>query len=275
MDAQDGAALPFITDKPLEGPPDCSWKSFAYPQLRAFPSSHTEIKFGEMLGAGVDGVVWKAHINKQVYAVKVFWQNLEPVDSRYWAFERESCNVAILQMIQTAIQRAKRPIHLRSHPQKPRHITANLHAFSTEGQERQSSREYSPPKYIAVSKLPRFRQCFGWTTVPGTMLTSLPLRIQAKRTGDSKLHFPDLEDDERYYAIVYEYIPVDMESAPTAEEIQEGLDLLWRSGFCFAPCLPAANWASGILLDMADLIYPWDNDWQWFLYRRVRPEKWS
>lgn len=74
---------------------------------------------------------------------------------------------------------------------------------------------------------------------------------------------------EYYYAIVYEYVP-DTQCALTADVLQAQLDFFWLSGFCLVP-LRAENWTGpGILLDLADLICPWQAAWFASLYKQQR-----
>lgn len=104
----------------------------------------------------------------------------------------------------------------------------------------------------------------------------LPASIQEVRKGGEKkkFDFPALEENKDYYAIIYEYILIDMESSPTDEEMQYGVDFLWRIGFCFAPALKKVNWISGILFDMSDLICLWDPDWDPTWYGCYQLEDW-
>lgn len=65
----------------------------------------------------------------------------------------------------------------------------------------------------------------------------------------------DISPSEDYHAIVYEYVS-DTGCAFSSEIVQAQLDFFWLAGFCLVPSR-VENWKGvGILVDMADLIYP-------------------
>lgn len=80
-----------------------------------------------------------------------------------------------------------------------------------------------------------------------------------------------MRSDEEYYAIVYEFIPK-AEPGDYYDVMQPQLDLFWLAGFCFEP-LRRENWEGGILLDMADLVSPWNPGWSPNRYERIVMEQ--
>ncbi|KAI8673168.1 hypothetical protein NCS56_00782200 [Fusarium sp. Ph1] len=131
---------PFTSPDLKNGGPLLSWKDFKRPRLRRFsPPSNFQLQ--EYLGGGEDGFVFKTQADEQtLMAVKIFYHNRQPEPiygiGRYWAFERECINCALLDMIGASLRQAKTtgsPIHLRPNPTKYKHAIRNLFAFSDEG----------------------------------------------------------------------------------------------------------------------------------------------
>lgn len=52
------------------GSPDRSWLRFRHPPLRKC-QFEAEIEFGDILGHGVDGAVWKVCVGGRAFALKV------------------------------------------------------------------------------------------------------------------------------------------------------------------------------------------------------------
>ncbi|PNP49206.1 hypothetical protein THARTR1_10008 [Trichoderma harzianum] len=117
----------------MNEPPDSSWASFRRPLLRACPLSQQQIIWHDKLGYGVDGTVWKVEINGRFYALKVFWDNKAPDGMRYWGFQRECQNAALLQMIRSTVETPTEPIYLKGESKSWKDAARNLYAFSTEG----------------------------------------------------------------------------------------------------------------------------------------------
>jgi hypothetical protein len=54
----------------MVGSPNRAWRHFLRPRLRKCPFE-AEIEFGEQLGFGIDGIVWKVNIGGRTFALKV------------------------------------------------------------------------------------------------------------------------------------------------------------------------------------------------------------
>ncbi|RDA91336.1 hypothetical protein CP533_1584 [Ophiocordyceps camponoti-saundersi (nom. inval.)] len=226
----------------------CAWADFRRPLLKRC-NLQGNLNFIKLLGYGMDGIVWKAEIGRQVVALKVFWDNQAPGDTQYWALQRECQNASILQMIRLAVEQDAESIWLNPEPKTLRGALQNLHAFSDEGRRRQRFRD--TPGAINYSNLPQTRKAFGWTTVESEQLYALRAHLRPRAIQIDGLR-REISGHETYYAIVYEYLP-DHHGAFAADVVQSSLDLFWLSGFCLVP-FRAANWKSpGILLDLADL----------------------
>ncbi|KAH8909443.1 hypothetical protein BR93DRAFT_924428 [Coniochaeta sp. PMI_546] len=258
---------PFLDEQPMVGSPDCSWRHFRRPLLRKCPFE-AEIEFGEQLGFGIDGIVWKVNIGGRTFALKVFWDNVVPGGLRYYAIQRECHNLALLQMIQSAVLQSNEPIYLNPDPKTFQDAVANLQAFCAEGRQRQRFRKM--PDAAQYTSTPRIRECFGWTTVNGSQLFALPWgkRPPVHRF---KNELRALRPDEDYFAIVYEFIPECGGGAlpATAADIQSQLDFFWLIGFCFVPVMRTEEWHRfGLFMDMSDLVCPWSAGWSNMAYRR-------
>ena len=64
---------PFLSEQLLddESPPPTAWKDFQTPLHRQFSGHNKDITWRSYLGHGLDGVVFKASIGDQVFAIKV------------------------------------------------------------------------------------------------------------------------------------------------------------------------------------------------------------
>ncbi|OIW30774.1 hypothetical protein CONLIGDRAFT_594704 [Coniochaeta ligniaria NRRL 30616] len=262
---------PFLDERPMAGKPNCTWKDFCRPLLRRFDGADIDWSWEgcQLLSTGIrdgtdgaDGVVWKVKIGDGVYALKVFWDNSAP-DGRYWAFQRECLNIALLQMMQTAVQDCPETIYLKPDPESWKEAIANLHAFSDEG--RRKPRFCHLPNAVQYAP-PRIRGCFGWTKISGKELRSLGpgRRPPTVTTGRVKRQ---ILPSEHYSAIVFEYIPEP--EGPMSEIERKQLIPYWQAGFCFVSVRPE-NWKGDVLLDMSDIACPWDANWSRPLYNLIK-----
>ncbi|KAB5566424.1 hypothetical protein GE09DRAFT_1171558 [Coniochaeta sp. 2T2.1] len=263
-------SLPFLDEQPMVGSPDRSWRRFRRPLLRKCPFDVAEIEFGDILGYGVDGAVWRVSFRGRDFALKVFWDNTVPGRTRYYAIQRECHNVALLQMIQLAVEESNEPIYLKPDPKTIQDAVANLQAFCNEGGRRRQSFK-DMPGAARYTSTPRLRQCFGWTKVNESRLFALPWgRRPPCHTVRNQLRA--LQPNENYFAIVYEFVPESAAGtalATAAADIQPQLDFFWRVGFCFAPVMRTEEWHRfGLFMDMSDLVCPWSAGWSDRMYRR-------
>ncbi|KAL6802794.1 hypothetical protein GGI42DRAFT_325184 [Trichoderma sp. SZMC 28013] len=184
---------------------------------------------------------------------------------RYWGFQRECQNAALIHMIRSVVETSTEPIYLKREPKSWKDAARNLHAFSTEGSREPRYRDAPDSIPVTISSLPRFRECFGWMSISGAELCNL----------DSKLRPHGVVLDrvkrviwpwESYFAIVYELIsPDDQPSMQTRDLMQAQIDFFWRAGFCMIE-RRQVNWKGGILLDVADIVSPWLMEWEPMLY---------
>ncbi|KAJ9129840.1 hypothetical protein NKR23_g12445 [Pleurostoma richardsiae] len=245
---QDAKKQPFLDQQLLRGPPACAWSNFSRPLLRKYDLQH-EIEYKKRLGYGMDGIVWTVEIGDCTLALKVFWDNTAPEETRYWAVQRECQNAALLQMIQAASTAG--PIYLQPEPKTHRDAVANLRAFSDEGRRKRTFQHL--PNAVSYTSVPRLRECFGWVKVSGRELCGLGWDLRPPSVVLDGLS-RKIRPAEEYYAIVYEFIP---EEQLRVDVIQSQLDLFWLAGFCLVP-MQLCNWKGpGVLVDLADLICPW------------------
>ena len=67
-----GARHSFLSERLLKSQPLCSWDSFCYPLLRTCRFKASTVKWGELIGFGRAGCVFKAHFGQEgPFAVKV------------------------------------------------------------------------------------------------------------------------------------------------------------------------------------------------------------
>ncbi|EGY23784.1 uncharacterized protein VDAG_05222 [Verticillium dahliae VdLs.17] len=247
----------FLDPRPLAGHPDRAWASFCQPLLRSYPRL-PNILWRDQLGHGVDGIAWNVTI----------CGDIPPPGRRYWAFQRECQNVALLQMVQSAIESSTEPIYLHPQPNTRMDAVRNLHAFSHEGFREQRFKNL--PNAIPHTSVPRLRKCLGWMKVPGAELCALQHRLRPRRVRLDRT-MREILPTEDYYALVYEFIPknpiVDINA------MQSQADFLWRLGFCFTP-IRLDNWEDGLLLDMADIVCPWAVGWSETQYTRPLVKDW-
>ncbi|KAH8650414.1 hypothetical protein BGZ61DRAFT_542225 [Ilyonectria robusta] len=132
---------PFLDERSMDDATSaCAWRDFHRPRLWRFKLQGT-VNFTKLLGYGLDGIVWRLEIGGCVYALKVFWDNHAPEDTRYWAIQRECQNASLLEMIRFAIEHSSDSIWLNPEPKTFHDAILNLHAFSDEGRRRQLFRK--------------------------------------------------------------------------------------------------------------------------------------
>ncbi|KAG6092135.1 hypothetical protein E4U30_005830 [Claviceps sp. LM220 group G6] len=259
---------PFLDDRPMsDTAAACAWKDFRHPLLGRF-THQGSFKFMEMLGFGIDGVVWKVRIDSKTYALKVFWITTSPEGRGYWALQRECHNASLIAKMRFAIENSSDPIWLNPNPKTFDDAASNLHAFSTEG--RSEARFRDMPGAVEYSTAPRLRECYGWTSITGKELWALPslLKPPELKMNLCGSEVRRMRSTENYRAIVYEYVP-SSDAGMDAEIIQAQLDFFWLGGWCMVP-MRIENWGgAGILLDMADLVCLCHIGWYKEFYRRA------
>ncbi|KAM5368762.1 hypothetical protein ACJZ2D_009316 [Fusarium nematophilum] len=248
---------PFLDERSMDDTRSaCAWRNFRRPRLGHF-EHQGRINFTKLLGYGLDGMVWKINVDDCAYALKVFWDNHPPKDTRYWAVQRECQNASLLEMMRFAVENSSDSIWLHPQPKTFRNALLNLHAFSDEGRTRQLFR--NTPGAIQYSTTPHLRKCYGWIVISGKELCALPSKV---RTPEAKVDdvVREISPNEDYHAVVYEYVS-NTRCTLSTEAVQAQLDFFWLAGFCLVP-LRIENWkGTGILVDMADLICPWHAAW--------------
>ncbi|AEO68894.1 uncharacterized protein THITE_2016922, partial [Thermothielavioides terrestris NRRL 8126] len=251
---------PFYDEEPMVGDPDCSEAAFKRPALRRCPFDLGTISWIARLDGGLDGFAWKVAFGDQgPFVLKVFWETEPSRDSGYYyPFQRECQNAALLEKIAAAVSRDtdKLPIKVHAHPASFEDAMDNLLAFSAEGRQRQQVKD---PDALHISSIPRTKKCYGWLNIDGEYLCSLPRAVRPilvsleKPYGDR-----EIRPDQRYFAIVYEYIP---EGENDRSCMQEQLDFLWRAGFELIESFRKENWKSSVLVDLSDIVpvisYAW------------------
>lgn len=191
---------------------------------------------------------------------------------RYWAVQRECQNAALLQMIRAAVESSSEPVYLKAKPKSWKDAARNLHAFSTEGRQEPRFRDAADSIPISASSLPRFRECFGWTTISGATLCNLSPKLRPHGVVLDRIKRA-IWPWEEYYAIFYEFISSDEQPAGEATGlVQAQIDFLWRAGFCMIE-RRRVNWRGGVLLDMADFVSPWHLEWEPVLYNWFSAEE--
>ncbi|KLU90694.1 hypothetical protein MAPG_10546, partial [Magnaporthiopsis poae ATCC 64411] len=118
----------FLSEEPKVGDPSYEWESFKSPKLREYPKPPTSLRFKKFIGGGEEGVVFRARTESDVpVAVKVYFINEQPPQpdysnwpgARYWPFQHESVNCAVLDMMKTSLRVAaenNRPLYLHPNP---------------------------------------------------------------------------------------------------------------------------------------------------------------
>lgn len=263
--------------QPKLGNPPLHWDAFKNPKLRRFPGANGFL-LQDYLGGDADGLVFKAHIEEYgPVAVKVvgwrassillpnlfanflrskFHHNRQPEPiygiGRYWAFERECMNGALLEMIDASLRgaaAAERTIYLRPSPTTKRHALRNLWAFSEEGS---NSMEESPPKrFEPFSPKARINDCLGWTELKGSAINSALMETDV---------FSDIKNEETYFCIIYAFVP---EGNIDADVVISQLDFFHVVGF-YSVLVNLANWrGEGVLVDFSDIVSPFAHELDW------------
>ncbi|EWY79263.1 hypothetical protein FOYG_17559 [Fusarium oxysporum NRRL 32931] len=268
----------FISQDPKEGDPAITWDAFERPKLRKF---YGDIVLDRYIGGGMDGIVIKArdkHRGRSV-AVKVFYFNNQPppidarpalsisnhMDSqnplrkkqcqaqhykgapRYWAFQRECINIALLEKIDASLRLAEksgREILLNLEPTTAREAYRNLKSFSTESCDREPEADKLKPFRPNV----RINPCYGWTQLSRAAINA---RFQEPSA---------FQDEEQYFAIVYDFV---LEGQLEAKNVINQLNYFHITGFLNVQ-LNLENWLStGVLVDFSDIV-PLHTGWKWW-----------
>ncbi|KPA36464.1 hypothetical protein FLAG1_10766, partial [Fusarium langsethiae] len=259
----------FISQDPKEGDPAITWDAFERPKLRKF---YGDIVLDRYIGGGMDGIVIKArdkHQGRSV-AVKVFYFNNQPppigarpplsisnhMDSqnplckkqrqaqhykgapRYWAFQRECINMALLEKVDTSLRLAEksgREILLNLEPTTAVEAYRNLKSFSTESCDQELEADKLKPFRPNV----RINPCYGWTQLSKAAINA---RFQEPSA---------FQDEEQYFAIVYDFV---LEGQLEAKNIINQLNYFHITGFLNVQ-LNLENWLStGVLVDFSDIV---------------------
>ncbi|KAJ2898885.1 hypothetical protein MKZ38_003605 [Zalerion maritima] len=269
----EAAKVLFRDDAVMHGPPSCSMKDFMTPRLRRCPFDLATLSSSDSLGGGLDGYCWKVKFgDKGPFVLKVFWDTEPPDFSHYFAPQRECQNAALLQMIETAVNEAaatSSPILVNADPETQDDAFANLRAFSLEGrrrreQDQQLVQEESSMRMI--SSIPRVRKCYGWLPLKTEVFRGkIPVLRPPPAITIDKINRFISADEKTYFAIVYEYI--EDEGGNDPNEVQQALDFFRLAGFSHTIAPGARNWKQGVLIDLADIVYPGGFGWFGQLYK--------
>ncbi|KAI8715365.1 hypothetical protein NCS52_01043900 [Fusarium sp. LHS14.1] len=228
--------VPFLDDKPMNGPPSCTEQNFKLPRLRQCTFNFDTIVWEHKLGGGLDGYVWKVWFGEiGPFALKVFWDTKPPEFHHYYAAQRECQNSAVLQMIEASIAKAateSRPIRVLASPKTKQEARYNLFWFSDEARLASFPDDLEAAE---ITSMPRFRKCYGWVKFGG-----------------------------EYTAIVYEYIEEGENDGVVVEEVDR---FCWRTGFSHNMSPATRNWKSGVLVDLAGIIYARGYGWHEATYK--------
>jgi hypothetical protein len=171
--------------------------------------------------------------------------------ARYWAFERECINRALLDIITATLQQATaagKQIYVRPNPQTLSPARDNLRAFCAETVTRPQ-----PKDFIPISTDTQVTDCLGWTEFKGSEINSVFQRARVEQ--DSKV------DDETYPAIVYQFVAED--GIPKTDAIISQLDFFHLTGF-MTVSFNETNWlGQGVLVDFSDIV-PYHTGYMWW-----------
>ncbi|KAL2019473.1 hypothetical protein VTK56DRAFT_9589 [Thermocarpiscus australiensis] len=209
------------------------------PLHRQFAGHDKPITWRSHLGHGLDGIVFKASIGDDVYAIKVFW-HARPPSYSYWSFPRECHVVAMLDKIKWVLEHADGPIMVNANPKTVADAVKNLRAFSDEGRAKPEIFEDATP----VPPFPPITRCFGWMQLDSE---KLPRRFHRYLEHEFPRGFQGVG---AHYAMVYEYVPDTGETDPSV--IQAQFDFFYLAGFSLHDIKPD-NWRQGKLVDFCDL----------------------
>ncbi|KAJ4314845.1 hypothetical protein N0V84_008676 [Fusarium piperis] len=240
--------MPFLDDKPMDGPPSCTERDFRRPHLRQCTFDFSTIIWGRKLGGGLDGCVWKVWFGDTgPFALKVFWDTEPPDFYHYYAPQRECQNAAILQMLEAAIAKAPKPIRVLADPRDKLEARHNLFWFSDEAHSESFPEEFEA---VEITSMPRFTKCYGWLKFNSDVFLDLPLRLKAEPRTISKVK-RFISPSKEYTAIVYEYIEKGENDEAVVEEVDR---FCWLTGFAHTLSPLARNWRSGVLVDHSDIV---------------------
>ncbi|KAL2017903.1 hypothetical protein VTK56DRAFT_1559 [Thermocarpiscus australiensis] len=247
---------PFTSQEPKTGDPSLCWEDFKAPRLRRFAESHDNLKLGRYLGSGVDGMVFKARIRGQTepLAVKIFHFACRPPlirygrpdgpgTERYWAFERECINRALLDMIAASRRRAAaagRQIYIHPRPKTLSQARYNLRAFSDEAVTRPQ-----PKGFVPISSDVQVVDCLGWTEFRGSYINAHFIKAWVDNQ-ESRV------DHETYPAIVYQFVAED--GIPDVDTSVSQLDFFHITGFVSVPFNENSWRGKGVLVDFSDIV---------------------
>jgi hypothetical protein len=157
---------------------------------------------------------------------------------RYWAFQRECINMALLEKIDTSLRLAResgREILLNLEPTTAWEAYQNLMSFSTKGCDQKLEADKLKPFRPNV----QINRCYGWTQLSRVAINT---RFQKPRR---------FQDEEQYFAIVYDFV---LEGQLEAKNIINQLNFFHIAGFLNVQ-LNLENWLStGVLVDFSDIV---------------------
>ena len=181
---------------------------------------------------------------------------------RYWAFQRECVNCALLEMIDVSLRHGletNRPIYLLPRPTTKDQALRNLRAFSDEGKMNELERPSFFEPYVPSI---RVNTCLGWTVVKGSSINRALERAKI---------LEDVDNNHIYFAIVYHFVP---KAELNADAILSQSDHFHITGFCNMP-FNKANWlGDGVLVDFSDIVSPFADEREWDKQRYAMHKKW-
>ncbi|KIH91213.1 hypothetical protein SPBR_01760 [Sporothrix brasiliensis 5110] len=235
-------------------------RNLMVPRLRKCPFDIDSVDWqrARLLGAGVDGCVYRVHFGDQgPFALKLFWIPDTIVESpAYSAVHRECQNAALLQLLRVSMDCTKTGPPL-VHPNPMDFLTAseNLFSFSEEYRDLRQlpavankPKDPNEPDRVPVMSMPRFAQCYGWLRCNvHELLDKMPPRIRRRGFKARYNHFRHFDSERTdFIGIVYEYIRsddsdisdnnTDTEDAKDAKDTKDAKDGINAQG---KPCRKA------------------------------------
>lgn len=150
-------------------------------------------------------------------------------------------------------------ILVHANPGTREEVLENLRAFSDEGREKQ---QLIQGPIRVISSIPRMRRCYGWLNLDGNVFRRMGRGLRPPVITISKIT-RSMPPDRKYIAIVYEYVD---EGENDRDVVQKALDFFWLAGFGHTLSSAERNWRSGVLIDLADVVYPSAYGWRKQLY---------
>lgn len=147
------------------------------------------------------------------------------------------------------------PIQLYANPRSKYEALDNLSAFAKENIPANPSG--TCPVFTPLTRMPRFRKCFGWVRLSGDVFSRLHPRLSAPPEKVDKVERRILPDQE-YLALVYEFID---EGPNDKAVVEDTATFLWLTGFSHTLSPLAKNWKSSVLIDMSDIVYAGGYGW--------------